>query len=81
MKHETNNPILAKLLPRLSTYPGAHPNEKWKCETDLHKCTDKEKAKIKEQGISVEVLMEAGLNRGEVAHILGGYKYARHKDR
>ena len=67
---------LDELKERLENYPGAHLNEKWKLETDLRKCTDREKAEIKKLGLTLEDLMAAGLNRGEVAHILFGYKYA-----
>ena len=66
---------LDELKKRLENYPGAHPGEKWKTETDLTKCTDKEKAEIKKLGITVEDLIAVGLNRGEVSHMLFGYRY------
>lgn len=58
---------------RLKNYPGAHPNEKWKLETDLTKCTDKEKAEMKKVGLS----FNCGLNRGEVAHVLFGWRHTK----
>ena len=62
------------LQKRLETYPGAHPNENWKRETDLNKCTPREKARMMEYGLTVEDFMKAGHNRGEVAHMLYGYE-------
>lgn len=61
---------------RLSTYAGPHPNEKWKMDTDLSNCTDKEKNMMSALGLSVSLLQAAGLNRGDVAHVLYGYRYA-----
>ena len=60
---------------RLANYPGAHEGEKWKLETDLTKCTPREKAALKKAGVTVREMMDAGFNRGEVAHMLFGYRY------
>ena len=38
---------MEEMKARLKNYPGAHPNEKWKLEKDLNKCTDKEKAMMR----------------------------------
>lgn len=81
MKHFTDNEQLSTLLQRLNSYPGARPNEKWKLETDLQKCSSKEKAKMQELGISIDDLTDAELNRGEVHHILFGYDATRSKCR
>lgn len=64
-------------MKRLDTYPGPHPNEKWKLETDLTKCTDKEKDEMRKYNLSPADFMDAGLNRGQVHHILYGYKGKR----
>lgn len=61
---------------RLENYPGPHPGEKWKLETDLHKCTDREKGEMEKEGLTVEELMVLGLNRGQVHHILFGWKHS-----
>lgn len=66
---------MEELLKRLDNYPGAHPGEKWKMDTDLSHCTLKERAAMKKLGVTVEQFAEAGLNRGQVSHILFGYKY------
>lgn len=66
-----------ELKERLKTYPGPHPGEKWKLETDLTRCTPREKLKMREMGTDPQKLMAAGLNRGEVAHILFGWQYVR----
>ena len=65
------------LKSRLQNYPGAHPNEKWKLETDLTKCTAKEKSMMKTYDLKPEDLMAVGFNRGEVAHMFWGYKYEK----
>lgn len=65
-----------EMAERLRSYPGAHPNEVWKLETDLMKCTDREKSQMALNGLTPEDLMLLGLNRGQVAHILFGYKYS-----
>lgn len=67
---------LDTLLRRLATYPGAHKNEKWKLETDLSKCTDREKAALEHYGVTVRELMELGMNRGQVSHMLFGYRFS-----
>ena len=63
---------VSELKERLRDYPGAHEGETWKLEKDLTKCTDKEKQMMAFLGVTPEELMEAGLNRGEVHHILFG---------
>lgn len=65
-----------ELKKRLANYPGPHKNEKWKLETDLTKCTVSEMRKMQELGVTPGQLMAAGLNRGEVAHILYGYRFS-----
>lgn len=65
-----------KLKERLVNYPGAHKGEAWKLETDLTKCTLNEMKKMQELGVTPGQLMAAGLNRGEVAHILYGFRFA-----
>ena len=69
------------LKKRLANYPGPHDGEEWKLETDLTKCTPREKKEMGKLGVTVEMLMYAGLNRGEVHHILFGYKYSAGKGR
>lgn len=71
MKEDTFKTILK----RLDNYPGAHPNEKWKTEKDLHRCTPREQEEIRKMGMTVDMLMDAGLDRGQVAHILFGYRH------
>ena len=66
-----------ELAARLKTYPGAHENEGWKLESDLTKCTVHEKAELASYDISPAELMVLGLNRGEVHHILYGYKHTK----
>lgn len=67
--------IVDDLMLRLATYPGAHENETWKLEKDLSKCSDKEKERMAFYGLTYKDFEAAGLNRGEVAHILYGYKH------
>ena len=64
-----------ELQKRLDTYPGPHPNEKWKEETDLTKCTPREKEKIEEMGLTLDDL-QGLFNRGQVAHMLFGWRHA-----
>lgn len=66
---------MKELLERLSNYGGAHENETWKFETDLNKCTKREKEEMAKLGVTVDDFMQEGLNRGEVAHILFGYRH------
>ena len=66
---------LFELKSRLANYPGAHPGEKWKLETDLTKCSDKEKGAIKALGLTLDDFK--GFNRGEVSHMLFGYRYTK----
>ena len=66
-----------ELKSRLSNYPGAHPGEEWKLDTDLNNCTDREKAEIARLGFTVEDLVKEGFNRGEVQHMLFGYRYTK----
>lgn len=63
------------ILNRLNNYSGAHPNETWKLDTDLSHCTKREKEEISKQGMTIEMLEDAGLDRGQVAHILFGYRH------
>lgn len=65
------------LRERLKNYPGAHEGETWKLETDLTRCTPREKAMMKKNGVTVEELMAAGFNRGEAAHMFFGYLHTR----
>lgn len=62
---------------RLKSYPGPHEHENWKLESDLNKCTPREKSEMAINGLSPEYLMSLGMNRGQVAHILFGYKHTR----
>ena len=64
---------MEELLKRLDTYPGAHENEIWKSETDLSRCTKREKQEMQRLGFTVEDFQQKGLNRGQVAHVLFGY--------
>lgn len=66
--------ILALRL-RLQNYPGPHEGESWKLEKDLHKCSEREKREMERYGVTVKQLMRAGFNRGEVHHMLFGYKH------
>lgn len=63
------------LRSRLQNYPGPHLNEQWKMETDLTKCTPREKQMMATYELTPEDLMAEGFNRGEIAHIFWGYKY------
>lgn len=63
----------AEIEKRLKSYPGARQGESWKLETDLTKCTAREKAEMKKVGLSVD----CGLNRGQVAHVLFGYRHTK----
>ena len=72
------NEAVAVLKGRLITYkdpknPGK--TEKWKLDKDLNKCTEKEKNYMIKAGVTVADLMEEGFNRGQVAHMLYGYKH------
>lgn len=67
--------LYALIAERLGNYPGAHPGENWKLETDLTKCTAREKQAIHDLGYTVEDFMAVGLNRGETSHILFGYRF------
>ena len=60
---------------RLGSYPGARPNEKWKQDTNLNHCTEKEKAGMRREGFTVAEAMAAGLDRGQIHHILYGYRF------
>ena len=64
------------LLARLDTYPGAHPNEKWKREKNLNMCTQREKDEMKKYGVDEGDLMALDFDRGQVSHVLFGYKFA-----
>ena len=69
--------ITENLMKRLENYPGPHKNEKWKLDTDLTNCTLREIQEMHRLGTNPGQLMAAGLNRGQVAHILFGYKHTR----
>ncbi len=64
---------------RLKTYPGPHPSEAWKNDQDLSHCTDTEKKKLAEYGITWEDLKPLNLTRGEIHHILFGFRYPNGK--
>ena len=64
-----------ELKKRLTNYPGAHAGEGWKLETDLTKCTPREKEAISKLGLSLDDLK--GFNRGEVSHMLFGWRYTK----
>lgn len=66
---------ISELEKRLENYPGAHPDEPWKHETVLNKCTPREKEAISKLGLSLDDLK--GHNRGEVHHMLFGWRYAK----
>ena len=66
---------ICELTLRLQNYPGPHGNETWKLEKNLHKCTDREKLELARYGVTVDQLMREGFNRGEVHHMLFGYKH------
>ena len=65
-----------ELTKRLATYPGAHPNETWKMDKDLTHCTAREKEELRKLGITISMCEAFELDRGQVAHILVGYRYA-----
>ena len=44
---------LEALKARLDTYPGAHPGEDWKKDTDLDHCTERERAEMARLGVAV----------------------------
>ena len=75
--HTINMLNLAILKSRLSNYRPS--DEPWKKETDLSKCTAIEKREMAKYGVTYGQLMELGLNRGEVAHILFGYRYTKER--
>ena len=60
---------------RLPSYTGPHPNEEWKRVTDLSQCTLREQEELAKYGITFEMCEEQGLTRGEVSHILWGYRH------
>lgn len=66
--------LIENLESRLQTYPGAHEGEAWKMEPDPNKCTSREKNEILRY--TLMALMAAGLTRGEVHHVLFGYRHA-----
>lgn len=70
---------ILKLKKRLANYPGAHDGEEWKLDKNLNHCTKKEKEAIAAIGATIEELELVGLTRGEVHHILFGYKYGSYK--
>ena len=66
---------MERLKERLANYPGPHKNETWKLDTDLTHCTDREIREMHRLGTNPGQMMAAGLNRGEVHHILFGWRY------
>ncbi|MBR6875504.1 MAG: hypothetical protein IKN00_04355 [Bacteroidales bacterium] len=66
---------LKALKARLNTYPGAHTGEDWKKDTDLTHCTERERAEMARCGVTVEELEREGFDRGQVAHMLFGYRH------
>ena len=60
---------------RLTTYPGPRPGEDWKRVTNLSQCTLREQEELLKYGITLEMCEEQGLTRGEVSHILWGYRH------
>lgn len=73
MDNETLTDIITD---RLKNYPGAHANENWKKDRNLNHCTWREREEMESLGVTPEQLADFGLNRGEVHHILFGYRYA-----
>lgn len=69
--------MLSQLKKRLKNYPGAHAGETWKMDTDLTHCTEREKMEMKRQGVTLEQLQTEGFNRGEVSHMLFGYRHTK----
>ena len=49
-----------EMAERLRSYPGSQPNEVWKLETDLMKCTDREKSQMALNGLTPEEHRQAG---------------------
>ena len=72
MDNETLTDIITD---RLKSYPGAHANESWKKDRNLNHCTRREREEMERLGVTPEQLTDFGLNRGEVHHILFGYRY------
>lgn len=70
-------PTIKRLKKRLASYPGPRPGEDWMLDTDLTNCTLREMEEMVAQGVTIRDLREAGLNRGEVHHILFGYKHQK----
>ena len=69
------NITVMDLKKRLINYPGAHAGEEWKNDTDLNHCTEREKEEIKKLGLTLADFY--GFTRGEIHHMLFGYKYAK----
>lgn len=68
---------LEMLRERLANYPGPHPGEKWKLEKNLEVyCTINEVRAVQRLGLTMADLMQAGFNRGQVHHMLFGYRYS-----
>ena len=68
---------IVTIYERLKTYPGPHPGEDWKYDKDLNHCTEREKKAIKKEGLAIKMLMDFGLNRGQVHHILFGWRFPK----
>lgn len=63
------------LRKRLANYPGPRQGELWKLDRDLTHCTEREKEELKTYGLTVSDMMRYGFRRGEVHHVLFGYKF------
>lgn len=62
---------------RLESYEEPSAKETWKLDEDLNNCTVREKEELNKYGLTVQDLMNAGWNRGQVSHALFGFRYAR----
>lgn len=69
--------VVYELKKRLVNYPGPLPGEEWKRDRNLNHCKPKTIAEMHRLGTNVEELMAAGLDRGQVHHMLFGYRYER----
>ena len=65
------------LAKRLETYSGPHPNETWKLDKNAYHCTEREKQEMAKYGLAPIDFMNAGYNRGEIHHMLFGYRAAQ----
>ena len=70
------NQTIQKLARRLWSYSGPLSSEEWKYDEDLNHCTNREKEEMKKYGLTPTDFMNAGYNRGQVHHILFGYRFS-----